>query len=189
MKPYIEWHTIQWLKEKGETKGQIWSLTSNETIQWLKEKGETNGELWNLTSNDRQCNGEKKKEKRRGKSETINRMTDNTMLNRKRRNQRGNMKPYIEWQTIQCLTEKEETKGEIWSLTSNDRQYNGLKKKGKYEALHRMTDNIMVKRKRRNQRTNLKPYIEWQTIQWLKEKGETKGEIWSLTSNDRQYNG
>jgi thioester reductase-like protein len=146
MKPYIEWHTIQWLKEKGETKGKIWSLTSNETIQWLKEKGETNGELWNLTSN-------------------------------------------IEWQTIQWLTEKEETKGEIWSLTSNDRQYNGFKKKGKYEALHRMTDNTMVKRKRRNQRANLKPYIEWQTIQRLKEKGETTGEIWSLTSNDRQYNG
>jgi thioester reductase-like protein len=110
---------------------------------------------------------------------------DNTMVKRKRRNQWGIVKPYIEWQKIQWFKEK----GEIWSLTSNDRQYNGLKKKGKYEALHRMTDNIMVKRKRRNQRTNLKPYIEWQTIQWLKEKGETKGEIWSLTSNDRQYNG
>jgi hypothetical protein len=40
-----------------------------------------------------------------------------------------------------------------------------------------MTDNTMVKRKRINQRGNLKPYIEWQTIQWLKEKGKTKGEI------------
>jgi hypothetical protein len=48
-------------------------------MQWLKEKGET-----------------------KGKSETINRMTDNTMVNRKRRNQR-----------------------KIGSLTSNDRKYNG----------------------------------------------------------------
>ena len=104
----------------------------------------------------------------------------------------------------------------MWSLTLHDWQYNGKKRKekrkgksealhrmtentmvkrkkekpkGKSEALHRMTDNTMVKRKIRNQRGNLKPYIEWQTIQLLKEKGETKGEIWSLTSNDRQYNG
>jgi hypothetical protein len=42
-------------------------------MQLLKEKGET-----------------------KGKSETINGMTDNTMVNRKRRNQRGNLKPYIE---------------------------------------------------------------------------------------------
>jgi hypothetical protein len=34
------------------------------------------------------------------------------------------------------------------------------KPKGKSEALHRMTDNAMVKRKRKNQRGNLKPYIE-----------------------------
>jgi hypothetical protein len=33
-------------------------------------------------------------------------------------------------------------------------------KKGKSAALHRMTANTMVKRKRRNQRENLKPYIE-----------------------------
>ena len=74
-----------------------------------------------------------------------------------------------------------------------------------------MTDNTMDKRKRRNQSGNVKPYIELQTIQWLKEKGETKGksetinrmtdntmvnrkrrnqrEIGSLTSNDRKYNG
>jgi hypothetical protein len=42
-------------------------------MQWLKEKGEM-----------------------KGKFETINRMTDNTMVNRKRRNQRGNLKSYIE---------------------------------------------------------------------------------------------
>jgi thioester reductase-like protein len=166
VKPYIEWQTIQWLKEKEETRGEIWNLTSNETIQWLKEKGET-----------------------KGKCETLHRMTDNAMFKRKRRNEGENLKPSIEWQTIQWLTEKEETKGNIWSLTSNDTQYNGLKKNGKYEALHRMTDNTMVKRKRRNQRGSLKPYIEWQTIQWLNEKEETKVEIWSLTSNDRQYNG
>jgi hypothetical protein len=40
-----------------------------------------------------------------------------------------------------------------------------------------MTDNTIVKRKRRNQRGNLKPYIELQTIQWLIEKEETKGEV------------
>jgi hypothetical protein len=40
-----------------------------------------------------------------------------------------------------------------------------------------MTDNTMVKRKRRNQRGSVKPYIELQTIKWLKEKVETKGEI------------
>jgi hypothetical protein len=34
------------------------------------------------------------------------------------------------------------------------------KPKGKYEALHRMTDNTMVKRKIKNQRGNMKPYIE-----------------------------
>ena len=50
-------------------------------------------------------------------------------------------------------------------------------------------DNTMVKRKRRNQWGIVKPYIEWQTMQWLKEKGETKGEIWNHKSNDRQYNG
>jgi hypothetical protein len=75
-------------------------------------------------------------------------MTDITMVKRKRRNRRGKLKPYfewqtitwlkekgetkggsrkpyIEWQTIQWSKEKGETKGEIWSLTSNDRQYNG----------------------------------------------------------------
>ena len=146
-------------------------------------------------------------------------MTDNAMVKRKRRNQRGNLKPYIKWQTIQWLKEKGETKGEI--------EWRPMVPKGKCE-LNWMTDNTMVKRKRRDQRriwkiewrkiqwlksealhrmtenamkmqwlkekgetkgVNLKPYIEWQTIQWLKEKGETKGEIWSLTSNDRQYNG
>jgi hypothetical protein len=40
-----------------------------------------------------------------------------------------------------------------------------------------MTNNAMVKRKKKNQRGNLKPYIERQTIKWLKEKGEIKGEI------------
>jgi hypothetical protein len=40
-----------------------------------------------------------------------------------------------------------------------------------------MTDNTMVKRKRRNQRGSVKPYIELQTIQWLIEKEETKGEV------------
>jgi hypothetical protein len=40
-----------------------------------------------------------------------------------------------------------------------------------------MTDNTIDKRKRRNQRGNLKPYIELHKIQWLKEKRETKGEI------------
>jgi hypothetical protein len=40
-----------------------------------------------------------------------------------------------------------------------------------------MTDNTMVKRKGRNQRGSVKPYIECQTIQWLKEKEETKGQI------------
>ena len=158
-------------------------------MQWLTEKEETKGDIWSLTSNDTQYNGLKKK----GKYEALHRMTDNTMVKRKRRNQRGSLKPYIEWQTIQWLKEKEETKVKIWSLTSNDRQYNGWKKKekpkGKCETLHRMTDNTMVKRKRKNQRGNLKPYIEWQIIQWLKEKGETKGEVWSLTSNYRQYNG
>jgi hypothetical protein len=34
------------------------------------------------------------------------------------------------------------------------------KPKGKSEALHRMTDNTTVKRKIRNLRRNLKPYIE-----------------------------
>jgi hypothetical protein len=36
-----------------------------------------------------------------------------------------------------------------------------------------MTNNTMVKRKK----GNLKPYIERQTMQWLKEKGETKEQI------------
>ena len=40
-----------------------------------------------------------------------------------------------------------------------------------------MTDNTMVKRKMRKQRGSVKPYIELQTMQWLKEKGETKGEV------------
>jgi hypothetical protein len=40
-----------------------------------------------------------------------------------------------------------------------------------------MTDNTMAKRKRRNQSGSVKHYIELQTMQWLKEKGETKGEI------------
>jgi hypothetical protein len=40
-----------------------------------------------------------------------------------------------------------------------------------------MTDNTIVKRKRRNQRGSVKPYIELQTIQWLIEKEETKGEV------------
>ena len=174
--------------------------------------------MWSLTLNDWQYNGKKRKEKRKEKSETLHRMTENAMVKRKRRNERRNLKPYIEWQKMQWLKEKGETKGEIWNLTSNDRQYNGKKKKEKpkekYEALpgyiewqtmqwlkekgetkgelwslHRMKANTIVKRKRRNQRGNLRPYIEWETIQWLTEKGETKGEIWSLTSNDRQYNG
>jgi hypothetical protein len=38
----------------------------------------------------------KKKEKPKGKSEALHRMTENTMAKRKRRNQRGNLKPYIE---------------------------------------------------------------------------------------------
>ena len=33
---------------------------------------------------------------RGGRSEALHRMTDNTMVKRKRRNQRGNLKPYIE---------------------------------------------------------------------------------------------
>jgi hypothetical protein len=40
-----------------------------------------------------------------------------------------------------------------------------------------MTDNTMDKSKRRNQRGSVKRYIKLQTIQWLKEKGETKEEI------------
>ena len=43
-----------------------------------------------------------KKEKPKGKSEALHRMTDTTMAKRKRRNQRGNLK-----------------------LTLNDRKYNG----------------------------------------------------------------
>jgi hypothetical protein len=38
----------------------------------------------------------KKKEKPKVKCEALPRMTDNTMDKRKRRNQRGSLKPYIE---------------------------------------------------------------------------------------------
>ena len=57
----------------------------------------TKGEIWNHKSNDRKNNGKKKKKKPKGKSEALHRMTDNTMVKRKK----GNLKPYIEWQTIQ----------------------------------------------------------------------------------------
>jgi hypothetical protein len=45
-------------------------------------------------------------------------------------------------------------------MTDNTMVKKKEKPKVKCEALHRMTDNTMNKRKRRNQRGNLKPYIE-----------------------------
>jgi hypothetical protein len=45
-------------------------------------------------------------------------------------------------------------------MTENTMVKKKEKRKGKSEALHRMTDKTMVKRKRRNKRANLKPYIE-----------------------------
>jgi hypothetical protein len=62
-------------------------------------------------------------------------------------------------------------------MTDNTMVKKKEKPKVKCEALPRMTDNTMVKRKRRNQLGSVKPYIECQTMQWLKEKGKTKGEI------------
>ena len=177
LKPYIEWQTIQWLKEKEE----IWSRISNDR----QYNGKKKGEIWSLTSNDIQYNGKKKK----GKYEALHRMTDNTMVKRKRRNEGRCLKPYIEWQKIQWLKEK----GEIWGLTSNDRQYNGKSKKekpkGKSEALHRMTDNTMVKRKKEKPKGKCETLHRMTDNTMAIKKGETNGEVWSLTSNDRQYNG
>ena len=54
------------------------------------------------------------------------------MAKRKKRNIRRAKGSYIERQTIQWLKEKRGTFAEQRSLTSNDRQYNGQKKKEKH---------------------------------------------------------
>jgi predicted small secreted protein len=111
------------------------------------------------------------------------------MAKRKKRNIRIAKGSYIERQTIQCPKEKRETFAEQRSLTSNDRQYNGQKKKEKHSqskgVLHRTTENTMAKRKKRNIRRAKGSYIEQQTIQWPKEEREKFAEQRGLTSNVR----
>ena len=65
----------------------------------------------------------------------------------------------------------EDTKGEVRSRKSKERQHNGQKiPKGKSEAVNQRKDNTMVKR---YQRGSQKPYVKGKTTQWSKEKRQT----------------
>ena len=115
------------------------------------------------------------------------------------------------------MVKRKRTNNDLQSITQKDRQYNGQKKKNKqwstkhytegqtiqwskdkeqtmsYKALHRRTDNTMVKRQRtnndlqnitqkerqyngqktKNKQWSTKHYTEGQTIQWSKDKEQT----------------
>jgi hypothetical protein len=54
---------MQWPKEKGQT--MIYKTLHRRTDNVMAKRKRTNNDLQNITQKDRQCNGQKKKDKQR----------------------------------------------------------------------------------------------------------------------------